>query len=96
MVVGVVVGGEHNQDRPGHARVNVVRHNALKYRPLKDAIELPAVLVEVVSGHRVLVFLVSRFRLVLLAGLSPPRYPLSTFVVAATVGRGLPLAGPIT
>ncbi len=57
VVVGVVVGREHDQDWPRHAGIGVIGYHTLKDRPLEDAIELPAELVEVVRGHRVLVLL---------------------------------------
>ena len=71
MVVGIVVGREHDENRPRHARVHVVRHYTLKNRPFEDAIELPAIGVEVVSAHRVLVFPTSLLRLLLLGNVFP-------------------------
>src|SRR5665213_1035818 len=53
VVVRVVVGGEHDEDRPTQPAVNVIRHDSLKDRSLEYPIEPSLVAVEVVPGHRV-------------------------------------------
>jgi hypothetical protein len=53
VVVGVVVGREHYEDRTGQPAVNMVGDNTLQYCSLKHPIELALVGVEVVGGHRV-------------------------------------------
>ena len=41
MVVGVIVGRQHDQDRAAQSAVNVVGDDAFKDRSLEDAIERP-------------------------------------------------------
>ena len=43
MVVGVVVGRQHDEDRAGQTAVDVIGDDTLQYRALKDAIELALV-----------------------------------------------------
>src|SRR5271155_3499095 len=68
VIVGVVVGCEHNKDRAGHTAVDVVRDYSFKDRSLKDSVELAAVGVEIIGGHRVnFVLLVAYLRIVIRA-----------------------------
>ena len=53
MIVGVIVGGQHDDDRAAETAVDVVGHNTLQYCSLEDAIEPALIGVEVIGGHRV-------------------------------------------
>ena len=53
MVVRVIVGREHDQDRAAEPAVDVVGDDPFKYRALEDAIETALIAIEVVSGHAV-------------------------------------------
>ncbi len=53
MIVGVVVGRQHNEDWPAEGAVDMVGHNALEHRALEDAIEAALKVIEVVFAHRV-------------------------------------------
>src|SRR5579859_4652154 len=53
MIVRVVVGGEHDQNRAAQPTVNMVGDNPFKYCSLEDAIKTALIVIEVVSCHRV-------------------------------------------
>ena len=53
MVVRVVVGGEHEENRAGESPVDVGGDDALKHAALEDPVKLTLVLIEVVVRHRV-------------------------------------------
>ena len=53
VIVGVVVGRQHDQDRPAESAVDVVGDDSLKHRALEDAIEAALIGVEVVGSHRI-------------------------------------------
>ena len=53
MVMRVVVGCEHDQDRAAQPTVDMVGDDPFKYRALEDAIETALIVIEVVSSHRV-------------------------------------------
>ena len=53
VIVRVIVGGQHNQDRAVESAVDVVGDHTLKDGALEDAIEPSLVLVEVIADHGV-------------------------------------------
>src|SRR6266568_5612743 len=53
VVMRVIIGREHDQDRPAEPAVNVVGNNTLKNRALEDPVETALILVEVIRTHRV-------------------------------------------
>jgi len=52
MIVGVVVRGEHDEDRPGQAAIDVICDDTLKNRAFEHPIESALIAIEVVRSHR--------------------------------------------
>ena len=53
MVMRVVVGGKHEQDRAGESTVDMVGDNPFEDTPFEDPIELAIVVVEVILIDRI-------------------------------------------
>ncbi len=53
VVMRVIIGREHDHDRPTETTVDVVGNDAFKNRALEDPVETALILIEVIRTHRV-------------------------------------------
>ena len=53
VIVGVIIRGQHDENRAAETAVDMVGHNTLKDGSLKDAVEAALILIEAVRGHRI-------------------------------------------